>query len=336
MKLFQGLLLLSVLASSASAQYFSEGWDPSKPIPTSSYGRTNSRAAAAQGGEAAPANEPLTPSKLLSYFDTENLLKTKPAQYLFEKLGMNITEKLDAAGAGIWDERVPLITDDNFEELIVNETLTEKEEAERVWCLIISTTAAKHDAISKFVDEQFDIAYNDTLIAGDLPHVRWGRIDYLDVTYLTTKWNVWSGPWIVIATDRGKTLRFYRTGVLHMRNGGLRNMLRDKEYENYRPWQSSFGPGGANEQLMHNWAQANLLLHTYLSMIPRWMAFILSGTIASLVMQLLHRGEKKPPAPTAQDVKAASPPPAAVATPEAKSSPAKPGKSNAKQGKSKK
>lgn len=54
-----------------------------------------------------------------------------------------------------------------------------------------STTAAKHDAVSKFVDEQFDIAYNDTLIAEDLPHVQWGRIDYLNVTYLTTKWNVW-------------------------------------------------------------------------------------------------------------------------------------------------
>lgn len=59
-----------------------------------------------------------------------------------------------------------------------------------------STTAAKHDAVSKFVDEQFDIAYNDTLIAEDLPHVQWGRIDYLNVTYLTTKWNVWrcAGP----------------------------------------------------------------------------------------------------------------------------------------------
>ena len=41
------------------------------------------------------------------------------------------------------------------------------------------------------MDEQFDIAYNDTLIAEDLPNVQWGRIDYLNVTYLTTKWNVW-------------------------------------------------------------------------------------------------------------------------------------------------
>ena len=54
----------------------------------------------------------------------------------------------------------------------------------------------------------------------------------------------YSGPWIVIAKDRGKVLRFYRTGLLHMRNGGLREMLRDKAYESYPPWNSSFGPDG--------------------------------------------------------------------------------------------
>ena len=45
--------------------------------------------------------------------------------------------------------------------------------------------------ISKLVDKQFDIAYNETVLANDLPDVRWGRVDYLNVTYLTTKWNIW-------------------------------------------------------------------------------------------------------------------------------------------------
>ena len=31
-----------------------------------------------------------------------------------------------------------------------------------------------------------------TLIENDLPNVRWGRIDYMSVTYLTTKWAVWT------------------------------------------------------------------------------------------------------------------------------------------------
>ena len=55
---------------------------------------------------------------------------------MFEKLGMNITEKLDQA-KGIWDDRIQLITDDNYEALIVNEPLTEEEESERVWCLVM-------------------------------------------------------------------------------------------------------------------------------------------------------------------------------------------------------
>ena len=55
------------------------------------------------------------------------------------------------------------------------------------------TTAAsnKGEAISKFVDKMFDSAYNTSVVNADLPDVRWGRIDYFNVTYLTTKWNVW-------------------------------------------------------------------------------------------------------------------------------------------------
>ena len=46
--------------------------------------------------------------------------------------------------------------------------------------------------ISRLVDKQFDEAFNTTLVEGDLPDVRFGRIDYLNVTYITTKWNTWS------------------------------------------------------------------------------------------------------------------------------------------------
>ncbi len=53
-------------------------------------------------------------------------------------------------------------------------------------------TASQNNAISKVVDKSFDDAYNTTVIAGDLPNVRWGRIDYMAVTYLTTKWNIWT------------------------------------------------------------------------------------------------------------------------------------------------
>ena len=40
-------------------------------------------------------------------------------------------------------------------------------------------------------DEKFDEAYDISAKENDLPHVRWGRIDYMNVTALTTKWVVW-------------------------------------------------------------------------------------------------------------------------------------------------
>ena len=64
-------------------------------------------------------------------------------------------------------------------------------ENSRVW-VYSSVTSAQNNAVSKVVDKAFDDAYNQTVIAGDLPNVRWARIDYMNVTYLKTKWNVWT------------------------------------------------------------------------------------------------------------------------------------------------
>jgi hypothetical protein len=56
---------------------------------------------------------------------------------------------------------------------------------------ISSVTASGQEGVSKYLDEVFDEAYSATLLAGDLRNVRWGRIDYLNVTAITTKWAVW-------------------------------------------------------------------------------------------------------------------------------------------------
>lgn len=45
--------------------------------------------------------------------------------------------------------------------------------------------------MSHLLDQAFDEAHNQTVIAKDLKHVQWGRIDYMNVTYLTTKWGLW-------------------------------------------------------------------------------------------------------------------------------------------------
>ena len=51
--------------------------------------------------------------------------------------------------------------------------------------------AGQQSGISKVLDEKFDEAYNITKHENDIPDGKWGRIDYFDVTYLTTKWNIW-------------------------------------------------------------------------------------------------------------------------------------------------
>ena len=55
-----------------------------------------------------------------------------------------------------------------------------------------TVTASSPEGVSKFADTMFDSAFNLTQEEGDLKHVRWARIDYLNVTRITTKWNVWS------------------------------------------------------------------------------------------------------------------------------------------------
>ncbi|KAG1815938.1 uncharacterized protein BJ212DRAFT_1504239 [Suillus subaureus] len=75
-----------------------------------------------------------------------------------------------------------------YAEMAVNETLTPDEQRERVWFLMITVTTGQLEGISKFVDYAFDATYNYTrLEKGELPRVRFGRIDYLNVMSITTK-----------------------------------------------------------------------------------------------------------------------------------------------------
>ena len=127
-----------------------------------------------------------------------------------------------------------------------------------------SASAAKQGGVPKFVDDAFDASYNATLIANDLPHVRWGRIDYLNVTYLTTKWSLWRcvslvfcniracvhhysqrAPMIMFISDRGQTLRFVGPNEIRLRNEGLREALLTDVWKYKQPWKSSFSPGGS-------------------------------------------------------------------------------------------
>ncbi|KXN89503.1 hypothetical protein AN958_05665 [Leucoagaricus sp. SymC.cos] len=291
MRLFSILTLVPLV----SAQYFSEGWKPGQPeydtqaAPSPTY---------TPGAEHPPASSTTTqPQSLSDLFSVNTLLALPPVAAVFERFGINITERVALTKAKLWDERIPLITDESYRELIVREPLTEEEEKDRVWIAVISAAAAKQDSISKYMDQMFDSAYNETLHANDLPNVRWGRIDYLDVTYLTTKWNIWQAPYLAIITDRGQTLRFYGPYQLRLRDYALREFLLTEGWKKTPVWKSRYSPGGDREWIMDVFATTLTRVYNIVVLIPRWILYILTGVIGSVLINFLHRPSRKQVAP---------------------------------------
>jgi hypothetical protein len=120
------LLPLLALPPLVAAQYFSAGWQPGQPAPESQ-------------SPPAPTYTPSPQSSkgLSDLFSLNTLLTLPPVASLFDRFGINITERVALSTADLWDERIPLITDSNYNDLIVNESLTEEEEENRVWLLVM-------------------------------------------------------------------------------------------------------------------------------------------------------------------------------------------------------
>jgi hypothetical protein len=130
MKLNALAFVALVFVPPSTAQYFSAGWIPGQVVPT----------AVPSASSFKPETTSLYPSRRgESRFSLSKILSAGPIGHLFESLGINITERLEAAQANseIWDERIPLITDENYNNDIVNEALTEEEAKDRVWFLIM-------------------------------------------------------------------------------------------------------------------------------------------------------------------------------------------------------
>ncbi|EPQ59067.1 hypothetical protein GLOTRDRAFT_54755 [Gloeophyllum trabeum ATCC 11539] len=266
------------LAACVNGQYFSEGWAPGQPVPSAepepvlqSSGYVSQK----------PREQAQGPG--------QGILGSLTG--LLEKAGINVTDKLTAASGPLWDPRIPLITDNNYEELVVQEEMSEEEAAERVWFIVISVTSGQSEGLSKYADEAFDTAFNETLIAGDLPHVRWGRIDYLNVTGITTRWNVWTAPLFVILSDRGYTLRFYSPRTLRPHAPTLRTYLLTHAYLSTPPWSSPFAPGGPRAWVLDWIARVLTVVYAYLVRVPRWLMMLGTGISGSLILQLFHRGQ---------------------------------------------
>lgn len=145
------LLLSSVIfPACVSAQFFSEGWKPGQAAQSGSFGSgfdpSAKPTAVVHGhkpGETQPpaAAAPPKPFSLSSLFDPTIYLESGPLRVLLESAGINVTEKLETAKAiatkPLWDERIPLITDHNFEDLIVGEELSWQDESERIWFIMM-------------------------------------------------------------------------------------------------------------------------------------------------------------------------------------------------------
>ncbi|KAJ7784093.1 hypothetical protein B0H16DRAFT_1657887 [Mycena metata] len=329
--------VLSALAlvATANAQYFSDGWKPGQAVTAES--------AAPSGGVPPRQNaQPAEPFSFSNLFDLNKVLGSGPVKGLFEKAGINITERLEAAAVSPWDTRIPLITDENYSDMVVNEVLTPEEEEKRVWAIVVSATSSRNEGISKFIDNAFDVAYNDTLIAGDLQHVRFARIDYLNVTYVTTKWNLWTAPSIVILKDRGQTLRFYRPNQLRMANGAFRQFLEMDGWTVTPPWKSAFALGGSREFVLEFFAIWMTKLYLIVVQVPRWILILISGSVASFAINIFHGFGAPPPPKVAGGARPAGGTTAAAAAPvvaapaPAAAAPASPSKAKQRKGKGKK
>ncbi|CAK5275108.1 unnamed protein product [Mycena citricolor] len=350
------VLTVLALAASATAQYFSEGWRPGQAVTAEGAAPTFIRGP--PGGPGTVPKKPAEPFKLTDLLDMNKLAQTELVQNLFDKVGVNISERMELVNKLPWDPRIPLITDANYVDMIVNEPLTPEEEEDRLWIILVyeahalaylqskltlhsSAATNRQEGLSKFFDEAFDTAYNDTLLAGDLPHVRFARIDYLNVTYVTTKWNLWVAPSIVVLKDRGQTLRFYRSNQLRVAQGALREFLKQDGWMLTTPWSSAFAPGGSREFVLEYFAKSLTTVYLWTIKVPKFVLIILSGSMASFFINIFHGwgGTNKPQAksqPTPQAIPATTTPAAAAPSTAVAPAPASPSKAKQRKGKGKK
>ena len=74
------------------------------------------------------------------------MLTSGPIGSLLARAGLNLSATPNITELDVWDPRVQLITDDNWDELIVNERLTEEEEERRTWFLVMCACFPSIDA----------------------------------------------------------------------------------------------------------------------------------------------------------------------------------------------
>ncbi|KAG9086034.1 hypothetical protein FRC06_003308 [Ceratobasidium sp. 370] len=295
MRLSAFLAVGLIFGRSGVQAYFSEGWTPGQPVPTLEATPTDIGEPTAPTLAPTPAAEWDWKAFSSKHLDLGKLVTEGPVATLLSGVGINATEQLEQARARAaergWDERVPMLTDENYELLVKNETFATPEEAEkRIWFVVVSI--GKQDTMSRLVDEAFDTAYREAVEAGDAPHVKWARVDYLAVTELTTEWMVWKPPTLIVIRDNGRSLRFYQPNQIRLRPELLHQFVATEGWRETEPWSGPWAPGGSRQPYLHQYAVISRKIYTTINMFPRWVLLLITGGLGSLIVSAFHRNDK--------------------------------------------
>ena len=134
MKLSSLLALMAtspLFAAASTGGYFSDGWDPDAPSTS-----TLTTPIESATSPVASSTSPSSP-----WFDWTRLVTSGPIHDLLTRAGVNVTQHLKAATQRAnekpWDTRVPMVTDENWEDMVVNEPLSLEEEKDRTWFMVV-------------------------------------------------------------------------------------------------------------------------------------------------------------------------------------------------------
>lgn len=133
--------VITLCSIPVQAQYFSQGWKPGQPGHTrasaaNSKGWTPGQKVASPKDASTPddgSTSESTTQAAAGSFDVNELLVST-----LNKFGFNLSVPATPENGGLWDQRIPLITDDNYQDFIVNEEFeSEEEAARRAWVLVM-------------------------------------------------------------------------------------------------------------------------------------------------------------------------------------------------------
>lgn len=131
------ILHLFLFSKLVHAGYFSEGWNPDDQSTTTSA----LSGIPTQNPEEHTGTPAHTHGFQFPALNLESLLVSGPIASVIAKTGINITQKLQEAsiqtGQTRWDQRIPLISDALYQEMVTGEPLTLEDQEKSVWFFIV-------------------------------------------------------------------------------------------------------------------------------------------------------------------------------------------------------